>query len=368
MADTLLFSLPETPDRERRDTYWWHVVDGELVSAGSGDEWLTFASRKRNLTAIAPAAQVRVDFSDKPSTANTQRQAEAVARVAAVNTSLGGEQTLHAASAGADDGSVMTAVVASDAMTAWLDWARKLGVDPDRVVPAAAILPLSDRWTAAAFGEDHVVGRRGTVLPDEPDLTAAIVGDDQIETLNDEEVRNALVHAAEAPPIDLRTGRFARGRRIAIEGSRISELAKLAALIPLLALAWALVSIFKIERSTDALDAETVAVASAALGKPVTAENAESELSQRVGGTAFGGLMAPLTAVYQALQPEQSVGITSLSYAPDGTLSATFAAPTVDAVNRVLLAVQRNGYRVTAVPRQSPDGRSMVDVTVRSAA
>ena len=77
--------------------------------------------------------------------------------------------------------------------------------------------------------------------------------------------------------------------------------------------------------------------------------------------------MAPLTAVYQALQPEQSVGITSLSYAPDGTLSATFAAPTVDAVNRVLLAVQRNGYRLTAVPRQSPDGRSMVDVTVRSA-
>ena len=78
--------------------------------------------------------------------------------------------------------------------------------------------------------------------------------------------------------------------------------------------------------------------------------------------------MAPLTAVYQALQPEQSVGITSLSYAPDGTLSVTFASPTVDPINRVLLSLQRDGYRVTAVPRQSPDGRSMVDVTVRSAA
>lgn len=368
MGDTLLFSLPEAPDRERRDTHWWHVVDGEVVSAGSGDEWLTFASRKRTMIGIAPAAQVRLGFADKPSTANTERQAEAVARVAAVGASLGDDQALHAASAGADDGSIMTAVATSEAMAAWLEWARKLGVDPDRVVPSAAILPLSDRWTAAAFGHDHVVGRRGTVLPDEPELTAAIVGDDQIEALNDEEVRSALATVAERPPIDLRTGRFARRRRIAIEGGRISELAKLAALIPLLLLAWALISIFKIERSTHTLDSETVAVASAALGKPVTAENAEAELSQRVGGSAFGGLMAPLTGVYQALQPEQSVGITSLSYAADGTLSVTFASPTVDAINRVLLSVQRSGYRVTAVPRQSPDGRSMVDVTVRSAA
>lgn len=76
--------------------------------------------------------------------------------------------------------------------------------------------------------------------------------------------------------------------------------------------------------------------------------------------------MAPLGGLYSALQGEQSVSSTSLSYGADGTLSTTLAAPTVDAVNRVLVAVQRNGYRITAVPRQAPDGRSMVDVTVRS--
>jgi general secretion pathway protein L len=365
MADTILFELPETPDSARRDTHWWHVVDGELVSTGTGDEWLSFAARKRSFIGIAPVAQVRLGFSEKPSSVNTRRQAETVARVAAVNASLGDDEALHSASAVADDGSVITAVTAKAAMISWLDWARKLGAEPTHVVPAGAILPLSKRWTAAAIGENLVVGRSGIVFPDEPDLTAAIVGDSQIETLNDEAVRVALARAAEAPPIDLRTGRFVRGRRLVIERSRVRELALLASLIPLIALAWALVIIFKLERSTARLDSESVAVASASLGRPVTIDAAESELAESVGGSAAGGLMPPLTAVYQALQPEQSVSLTSLSYAPDGTLSVTFAAPTVEAVNRVLVAVQRNGFRVTAVPRQSPDGRSMVDATVR---
>jgi general secretion pathway protein L len=50
----------------------------------------------------------------------------------------------------------------------------------------------------------------------------------------------------------------------------------------------------------------------------------------------------------------------------DGTFAVTLAAPAVDAINRILVALQRDGHRVTAVPRQSPDGRAMVDVTIRS--
>ena len=365
MADTLLFALPEAPDRERRDTHWWHVVDGELVSAGRGDEWLNFADR-RNLIALAPVAQVRLGFSEKASSATTTRQAEAVARVAAISSSLGDDETLHATSAVADDGTIMTAVVNRDAMSAWLEWTRTLGAEPHQVVPAGALLPLADQWRALTLGEERIVGRRGAVLPNEPDLTGSIVGKGKIEVLNEEVARSALVNAAGASLLDLRTGQFARKRRIELKGRQVRELAVLAALIPLALLAWALVVIVKLERSTDRLDSETLAVASAALGRPVSLETAESELAQSVGGSAYGGLMAPLTAVYQALQPEQGVSATNLAYAPDGTLSVTFAAPTVDAVNRVLLSLQRNGYRVTAVPRQSSDGRSMVDTTVRT--
>jgi len=366
MADTLLFALPETPNRDRRDTHWWHVVDGELVSAGRDEEWLNFADSGRRLIGLAPAAHVRLSFSEQPSSATTARQAETVARVAAVNSSLGDDQTLHSASAVDEDGSVLTAVADKDSMSAWLDWARHHGAEPNHVVPVGALLPLVDGWRAATFGDERVVGRRGTVLPDELDLTESIVGDGKIDALDEEEVRAALVHAAEAPLIDLRTGVFGGRRSTALEGRQVRELAILAALIPLVLLAWALVVIFKVERSTDRLNSETLAVASAALGRPVTLETAESELAQSAGGSAYGGLMAPLTAVYQSLQAEQGVSVTSLAYTSDGTLSVTLAAPAVDAVNRVLVSLQRNGYRVTAVPRQSPDGRSMVDATVRT--
>ncbi|HJR83044.1 MAG TPA: type II secretion system protein GspL, partial [Sphingomicrobium sp.] len=365
MADTLLFALPEAPDRERRATHWWHVVDGELLSAGTGDEWLTFVNGRRNLVGIAPTAQVRLGFNERPSSAQTRRQAETVARVAAVNSSLGKDDELHSASAVVDDGSIVTAVTAKDAMTAWLDWARQFGADPTHVVPAGALLPLTANWNAATFGDEHVIGRRGTVFPGEPELASAIVGDSKVEALDEEQVRSALAHAAEAPPINLRTGRFARRRNVAMEGKRIRQLAILAALIPVVLLAWALVVIFKLERSTARLDSEALAVAEAALGRPVTLETAESELAQRAGSSAYGGLMVGLTAVYQALQQEQSVSATGIAYAPDGTLSVTFAAPNADAVNRVLVGLQRGGYRVTAVPRQSPDGRSLVETTVR---
>ena len=366
MADTLLFTLPHAPERDRADTSWWHVVDGEVVSAGTGEEWLTFVKGQRRLIGIAPAADVRLNFSEKPQSAATARQAEAVARVAAVGSSLDQEDSLHAASAVTEDGEVVTAVTDRERLAAWLDWARTLGAEPNHVVPAGAILPLADHWRAAAFGTESVVGRRGTILPNEPDIAGFFVGEDDVETLDEEQVRSALAHAAEVLPIDLRTGRFSRRRRIALEKSRVRELVILASLIPLLLLAWALVVIVRLERSTDRLNSETVALASTALGRPVALESAASELAGGASGSPLGGLMAPLTAVYQALQPEQSVSATSLSYASDGTLSVTFAAPQVDAVNRVLIALQRNGYRVTAVPRQSPDGRSMVDATVRS--
>ena len=366
MSEALFFALPEVPDRERRETYWWHVVDGRVVEDGVSDGWLTLAGERRSLIAVTTAGQVRLSFADAPS-ASTSRQAAAVARVAAIGSSLGDDDTLHAVSEVAADGIVTTAVVDNDVMRTWLDWARDLGADPDHVVPVGALLPLSDRWTAAAIGAEHVVGRRGTVLPNEPELAGLLVGSADVRTLDEGEVHAALAAAAETAPLDLRTGRFARRRGLVIERQRIRELVILAALIPLLMLAAVLVSIFKLERSTARLNAETLSVASGTLGRPVTLETAESELAQRSGGSAYGGLMSPLTAAYQAMQSEPAVSSTSIAYSPDGTLSLTMAAPTVDPLNRVLLALQSNGYNVTAVSRQSSDGRQMIDMTVRAA-
>jgi general secretion pathway protein L len=365
VTDSLLFALPELPDRDQRATHWWHVADGEIVSAGTSEEWLALAEGERTVVALAPAGSVRLAFSTEAPAAATPRQAAAIARVAAVEASLGDDQALHAVSVVNGVGAV-TAVVDNGKMMAWLDWAREVGAEPDHVVPIASLLPLGDEWTSASFGTEHLVGRHGLVMPNDPDLAGHLVGDAEVRALEPLEIDEALIQAAASPVLDLRTGRFARRRRIVIERNRIRELSLLAGVVALITLAWTIVSILKLESATSKLDEQTLAVARAAAGQSVTLETAESALAQRAGGAAYGGLLTPLTGLYDALRGEEQVSANAIAYGSDGTMTTTLAAPTVDPVNRVLIALQRNNYRVTAVPRQSPDGRTMVETTIRS--
>lgn len=367
MAETIVILLPEMLETGQRDLHWWSIADGVMTQSGADAAWLDLAAAGAPLIALAPAAAVRLAFTDAPEGAATSRQAAAVARLSALDRSLGDAQALHAVSAPMAEGSsqVLTAVVDNGAMLAWLQWAEAEKVTLDRIVPVASLLPLRDEWVSAAIGSDHVVGRWGMVLPNEPELAAALVGGESVRELTLPETSVAIAAAPEAL-LNLRTGRFAKRGRLRIDRSRIRELLVLAALIPIISLLWAMMSIVQVNRSTDRLDAEAVQIAEGALGRPVELEAAETELRARAGAGAVGGFVAPLSALYHGLQSEQSVSSTQIAYGADGTLSTTLAAPTVDAINRLLLGLQRNGYRVTAVPRQAPDGRAMVDLTVRS--
>lgn len=212
-----------------------------------------------------------------------------------------------------------------------------------------------------------MVGRHHLVMPFEPDLAEAVIGALTVHTFPLESIQAALVEAAEAPLIDLRSGRFAKRRRLLVlDRAHIRELVSLAALIPLLTLLWALVSIAKLERSSDRLDAETQRIAAATIGRSPTIEAAATDMAQSLGSAASGGLTPVLTALLNGLQAERGISSTQLAYRGDGTLAGTLAAPTVDEINRLLVALQRDGYRITAVPRQATDGRSMVEVTIRS--
>jgi general secretion pathway protein L len=372
MNEMLVIELPAMPDRNRAETHWWRVADGAVRESGSGGDWthmlVDMDGDSRRLVALAPASAARVSLAESPTAAATPRQAEAIARIAAVEASLGDPQTLHAVSVSTGDAArpIMTAVADNGAMLAWIEWLGAFGADPDHVVPVAALLPASDQWLEARFGSQLVVGRGGLIMPHELALSAAVIGDAEISSLDRAQADTILAAAAMSPPLDLRTGPFARRKRWAFDRDQVRQLALLAATIPLIALLWALVVLVKLNGATGRLDDETLRVAEAALGRPATLENAEAELRARVGGAGFGGFQPSLAALFSGLQAEQGVTSTELGYRPDGTLAVTLAAPTIDAINRLLVAVQRSGYRITAVPRQSPDGRAMVDITIRS--
>ncbi|NCP11037.1 MAG: hypothetical protein GW859_03605 [Sphingomonadales bacterium] len=371
MTATLVLALPAVPDARDAATCWWSIVDGAIVARGADAAWRDHVADDRAATpvvALAPAAATRIAFTriaDLP-----PRQAAGIARLQALEGALGERATLHAVASRPDaaDEPIVTAVVANATMLEWLDWLDAMGVDARAIVPAALLLPLGADWRAARIGGESVIGRSGIVFPNEPALVSALVGQDDVTELATDTIDAALVAAVVAPPLDLRAGVFARRRRWFVDRARIRELAMLLAFVPLIALMIALAKLWQLDASANRLDADAVARASATLGKPVTLATAEAELDLRASRIAGAGgrLATPLAALYQQMQVETTISATTLGWRGDGTLAATLAAPRVDEINRLLLGLQRDGYTVTAVPRQGSDGRSIAELTIRA--
>jgi hypothetical protein len=128
--------------------------------------------------------------------------------------------------------------------------------------------------------------------------------------------------------------------------------------------------LIRFDRDSARLEAETARLSSAAVGQQVTAEAAAAALDSRIGATpgASGSPFLPLAALYQQLQQLPGITAVSVTYRPDGTLATSLAATRVEDINRLLLSLQRLGYRVTATTRPGTSGQMIADLTLRSAA
>ena len=362
--DTLLVALPDVVVPGDATAHWWRVSGGAVVARGVGGDWI--AAPATRVVGLAPASRVRtLPTAPDAATANL-RQAIGVARNAALEASLGDPETLHAVTVARDDDRLLTAVVANATMLEWLDWIDGLGARIDSIVPSAMVLPLGEEWVRATVGSDALLGCGDLIIPDEPALVETLVepGSEPL-TLDPQALDAALVRLSADPVPDLRSGRFA-ARRVIVDRSTLRQLGVLLLLIGLITLVTALIEIVRLDRSRAALDAQSLAAAQAVAGPGVTLATAEADLAARAGANSGGAMAAVLGGLLARLQAEPDVSLTALGYAR-GTLSATLAAASVDGINRTLLALQRDGYAVTAVPRQGSDGRQMADVTIRSA-
>lgn len=363
----VLVLLPERP-AEAFIAHWWRVEHGEVVECGHDEAWVALSVPPfAQVVALAPGAAVRLKWSE--AVGATDRQAIAIAAASAREDSAGGE--VHAAATVVGEGEqrrTLAAVVSAEAMQGWLDWCRSAEREPAAIVPALLLLPATAEWTDVRIGSEHLVGRGDMRFAYEPALAEALIGEERVQRLGADALEEALVAIAAEPPLDLRQGRFALRRRWTLDRTRVRELALLAVCIPLLALLVVAVTIVRLNRDSDRIDRETVKVASAALGRPVTAESALGEMDLQAARSGGGRLSVPLSALYRYLQANPSVAASAIGWNGDGTLSSTLAASRPEDINRVLLALQQGGYRVTAVPRTGTDGRQLADVTVRGGA
>ena len=364
MSDVILLLLPAVLDSADATACWWRLSGGAVLAEGTDGSW---RSAELPLIALAPVASARIDWPEPQG--ETERQRLGIARAGAVQQGMADLATLHAV-AGTVEERLAVAVVANGTMIEWLDWLAAHGADPVAILPAGLAAPWSETWVAAALGPERMIARAGLLAPDEPALREALLdAGEEVATLSPGELHQRLAWLAAALPLNLRTGRFARRRLLLLDWRRLRELAALALLIPLLGLVMGLVMLIRLDSESSRLEAETARLASAAIGQQVTAAAAAAALDTRIGTTpgAAGSPFAPLAALYQQLQQLSGVTAVSVTYRPDGTLAASLAATRAEDINRLLLGLQRLGYRVTATTRPGTSGQMIADLTLRSA-
>ena len=372
-ADGLIVTLPLGGDEA---LHWWRLDDGIITQRGQNEDvrdaaGLPSATPGERIMAIAPTELTFVNWLAFPDL--KPRQAEGAARVEAARRGIGGADANHAATRALEDedGTVLTATIAPAALSGGLAHLQAIGIDPDFVTPVGLLVQPGDEddWLEAEIGGERFLRSSRLVLPAEDALVAAVAGDIRPVVLNDEEADAALEIAFSDPPLNLRQGRFAKRRRAQGMGKRQWQLIAITLALAVLAtLLIALVTLAKYSFGADQQDAAALAQARTIVPEANDLESAERALDAlligRGGGASFG---ASAAALFQAVQSAPDVTIQRVAYGPDGTLSATLAAPQPDQLNQVLVPLQTSmGYVITQAPHQGAEGGTVIDITVRA--
>ena len=351
------------------DWHWRLVRDGALASwhgyrPGDDAPWGDPGEGER-VVALVPSDQAPVRI--RPRGTMPQAQAMAAARLEATQDGAG----LHVAVATTPDGAaILAATAATSAMDLWLAGLATAGLVPDALIPAALVLPAPA--TGAVCGD--LVGQSLARTPDaafagEPELVAALA-ECAPEALDDEALEAALLAAWRDPPLNFRQGVYAPRRVSFFRLPDWFQLARMAAVAALLG--FLILAVETIKLNLDATAREQAALGKAQQRFPAavdlaTAQTlAAAELVRR--GEGGGSFTAPTAALLAAMRPIPTLALRDLGYAADGTLRFQAAAPTADAINRLLTTLQQEGWQVTVPPSLAADatGATVAAITVRA--
>ncbi|MBL0924036.1 MAG: hypothetical protein IBJ12_06160 [Sphingomonadaceae bacterium] len=293
------------------------------------------------------------------------RQAESVALLRLAEQSLG---PVHGASSHMGE-AVVSAAIAPEKMEYGLGRLLAKGISPDIVTPLGLAVPRApDNVLRIEFA--GVTALRGVdfAIPDEPVFQTMLVGNAPLRELSREQVEASLFATSRNPLLNLRSGAFAKRTRTVFATAQqrkwINRLmvALVGATMLLGAVTWA-----KYRMATTAENERALAAAQRIDPSIKDIAQAELLLVRAVQQKGIGtGDLGPLSAgLWKAVKASPNVTLRELRYGNDGILLAVMAAPNADAINAALIAIQQDGFRVTATPRQDNSGATLVDFSMR---
>ena len=356
------------PTAARENPSLWYVRDGIVVSSGilaDIAEMLDGADISDSVVmAIVPPAQARCTWSSYPDL--EPRQAAGVARLQAVEQSIG---PVHAVSRHLDGDAVVTATIAPVTMDYGLLALAAAGFNPDIIIPAGLIIHAPADGTISAVIDGEPILRGATLAaPDEPALRALLIGEAEVKELDNEAVIAMLIGAAQYPALNLREGIYAkREQRVWATAEQRKWIKRLSAALVAATLLLAVTSLAKYWLSTGAENDRALAAAQKIDPAITDIEQAEAQIDRAfqqkgLSSGRFGSLSAGL---WRSVKATPNVSVRELRYGDDGILSAVLAAPDSNSINNALLAIQRDGFRITATARQDTTGATLTDLTVR---
>jgi general secretion pathway protein L len=350
---------------------WWLVEDGAITARSNGQDtgagFPELADGVR-VMALVPARQAVVRWVDMSELA--PRQAETAACLKVAEESLDDASALHVVAAHLDGEDVIAANISKAQLQYGLDRLAGYGLNPDVVLPAGLAFDAPETGIARAdFGSDNALLRGPKlIMPDDPALRAVLLGDAVVADIDQDSAEQQLLAAFAAPTLNLRSGAFAKktpGVGISPRQWRILGWMLFAGL--LLSLLLALVTYWQYDRAVDREDALALAAARKIAPQATSAADAASALDKALAQKGVGArqFTAPASTLFAEIQQEQGLNLRDMRYGADGILGFTLAAPTADPINKVLLDLQEQGYKVTATPRQDASGLAMAEITMR---
>jgi len=354
---------------------WLRLADDRVVARGDYIEAMppleadeSDLEPAERVVLVVPGSAVAIHWIDLPGDL-APAQARGAARLMASEVSAEPVDKLHVAIGPrfGDEAERCMALTGAPRMEQWLAGMQAIGFDPDHVLPESLLIAPPDDGVRLfkRGGLDNVRGIRRAFAA-ESELTALLVGEEPIATLDADAFEAGLAAAIAAAPVDLRQGAFAKRRRWAIDWLLIRRLAMIAAGILLVTLLIQFVLIMRYSYAADALEREAQARARDAIPGNVEIVDPALQLREQLemlgGGAGYGEIAG---AIFAAVRETPEAELQSLVYA-DNAAQITVALPGMVETDAFQQRLAQSGLIVEAGAMRDGGGRRIADYVVRA--